>query len=110
MTNENNAWELAEMASKLDHSNNFAYQNIVKTTIINDVVLLRLSLDDKETWVNGYIENSRWIKGVVHSHGDEGYTVSFMHDYRINKMREVHKPKSADKILKHIQRELDKVN
>ena len=102
------------MSEALNNRFNFPYQSIRTNQGLCDSVTIRISLDSRESWFNGIYHNSRYVIALIFANNqrerdNDNYTFSVASNASGIKVLQVKKPKSGDKILSHVIKQLAKL-
>lgn len=112
--------KLQKIAEELNKNFNFPYQVIEKNNGFTDSVYICISLDRRENWGNGILENSRYLKTFIFCDKEDRETKNSTYKFygtRVTKDKNEAiyltlrscKNKSGDEIYKHVTNQLKKL-
>ncbi len=91
-----------EIVTQLNDSLHFPYQNIKVVKIMSEVIWIELSKQQKNEWAYGYLENSDYVKFIIHENDKN------LFDYDESRIRSVKKPITGEKLVAKLIKELNK--
>lgn len=106
---------LQNIADELNKKLSFPYMKVQREKHFTDHVYIVIGLDKPETWANGYIENSRYMKAHIFCNNEQWENETSNYSFEIatnNTQIKVLQKKNltAEKVLAHVLKQLEKLN
>lgn len=105
---------LQTISDELNKKLSFPYISIKKEKLFTDHVYIVISLDKPETWANGYLENSRYIKAHIFCNNNQWETELSLYAFEIA-VNATHvkilqkKNITGEQALAHVLKQLEKL-